>query len=76
MDHRKLKNAPGVRKAKLPQFIPTQLATLVKESQSGDEWLHELKFDGYPILCRIDSRSRQRLEAEPEKTGQRNFRTS
>src|SRR5216683_5590315 len=28
--------------------------TLVKEPPSGDEWLHELKFDGYRMLCRID----------------------
>ena len=30
-----------------------QLATLVKEAPSGDEWLHELKYDGYRIGCRI-----------------------
>src|SRR5438128_10391461 len=28
--------------------------TLVKEAPSGDEWLHELKFDGYRMLCRVD----------------------
>ncbi len=31
-----------------------QSQTLVKEPPSGDEWLHELKFDGYRMLCRID----------------------
>jgi bifunctional non-homologous end joining protein LigD len=45
---------PGARKSKLPAFIAPQLATLVKEPPSGDEWLHELKFDGYRMLCRID----------------------
>lgn len=45
---------PGSRKAKLPAFISPQLATLVKEPPSGDKWLHELKFDGYRMLCRID----------------------
>jgi bifunctional non-homologous end joining protein LigD len=30
-----------------------QLATLVKEAPSGDEWLHELKYDGYRIGCVI-----------------------
>jgi bifunctional non-homologous end joining protein LigD len=30
-----------------------QLATLVKEPPSGDEWIHEVKFDGYRIGCRI-----------------------
>lgn len=28
-----------------------QLATLVKEPPAGDEWLHEIKFDGYRIGC-------------------------
>src|SRR5207247_11064806 len=49
-----VKNLPGARKAKLPGFTPPQLATLVKEPPSGDEWLHELKFDGYRMLCRVD----------------------
>jgi bifunctional non-homologous end joining protein LigD len=44
----------GSTEAKLPQFIPPQLATLVKEPPSGDEWLHELKFDRYRMLCRTD----------------------
>ena len=26
----------------------------MKAPPSGDEWLHELKFDGYRMLCRID----------------------
>ena len=30
-----------------------QLATLVQEPPSGDNWLHEIKFDGYRIGCRI-----------------------
>ncbi len=29
-----------------------QLATLVKTPPAGDEWLHEIKFDGYRIGCR------------------------
>jgi bifunctional non-homologous end joining protein LigD len=35
-----------------PDYRP-QLATLVKEAPRGDEWLHEIKFDGYRIGCRI-----------------------
>jgi len=54
MTRSKVKPPPGARKAKLPGFISPQLATLVKEPPSGDEWLHELKFDGYRMLCRID----------------------
>jgi bifunctional non-homologous end joining protein LigD len=30
-----------------------QLATLVKAPPTGDEWLHEIKFDGYRIGCHI-----------------------
>jgi bifunctional non-homologous end joining protein LigD len=37
----------------LPSFIPPQLATLVTAPPSGDGWLHETKFDGYRILCRL-----------------------
>ena len=45
------KTLPGSRKAKLPSFVSPQLATtLVKEPPSGDDWLHELKFDGYRML--------------------------
>src|ERR1700730_5041445 len=49
-----LKKVAGARKAKLPAFVGPQLATLVKEPPAGDFWLHELKFDGYRMLCRID----------------------
>lgn len=39
---------------KLPKTVELQLATLTEEAPSGDEWLHEVKFDGYRMLCRID----------------------
>lgn len=41
----------GARKAAFPSFIQPQLATLMKEPPSDDGWLHELKFDGYRMLC-------------------------
>ncbi|HXU36908.1 MAG TPA: non-homologous end-joining DNA ligase [Blastocatellia bacterium] len=50
LDLTKLK---GAHRAALPDFVSPQLATLVKEAPPGDEWLHELKFDGYRMLCRI-----------------------
>jgi bifunctional non-homologous end joining protein LigD len=37
----------------IPPYRP-QLAQLVKTAPSGPEWLHELKYDGYRIGCRID----------------------
>jgi bifunctional non-homologous end joining protein LigD len=45
---------PGARRAALPAFIAPQLATLVAAPPAGDEWLHEMKFDGYRVLCRIE----------------------
>ena len=30
-----------------------QLATLAKAPPRGDQWLHEIKFDGYRIGCRV-----------------------
>jgi bifunctional non-homologous end joining protein LigD len=44
---------PGPR-APLPARYDPQLATLVKAPPPGDGWLHELKYDGYRIGCRID----------------------
>ena len=35
----------------MPEFLPPQLATLVEKPPTGDQWLHELKFDGYRMLC-------------------------
>ncbi len=51
------KTTPRVRgavRANLPAFIVPQLATLVTEPPAGDDWLHELKFDGYRMLGRLD----------------------
>ena len=39
--------------ARIPPYQP-QLAQLVKSAPSGGEWLHELKYDGYRIGCRLD----------------------
>ena len=39
----------------LPKFIAPQLATLVNAVPEGQNWLHELKLDGYRILCRVDN---------------------
>lgn len=56
MNFKQLKNLPGARKAVMPDFVQPQLATLVEKAPSGDEWLHELKFDGYRLLCHINGR--------------------
>jgi bifunctional non-homologous end joining protein LigD len=46
----------GVTKApreKLPPFIAPQLAALAKAPPAGDNWIHELKLDGYRIQARM-----------------------
>ena len=45
----------GVRRAPMPKQIAAQLATLVEQAPTGDQWLHEQKFDGYRMFCRIRS---------------------
>ena len=54
MDQKQLKKLAGARKAHMPEFIPPQLATLVDEPPEGDEWFHEIKFDGYRMLCHLN----------------------
>ncbi|MDX8532044.1 DNA ligase D [Mesorhizobium sp. VK25A] len=41
------------RQAKRLEFIEPQLATLEKEAPGGDDWLHEVKFDGYRMQAQI-----------------------
>lgn len=54
MNSKQLKKIPGSRKAAMPGFIAPQLATLTAQAPTGDEWLHELKFDGYRMLCHLN----------------------
>jgi bifunctional non-homologous end joining protein LigD len=42
----------GVKHGPLPDFVPPTLATLVDSPPSGDQWLHEIKIDGYRIFAR------------------------
>ncbi len=46
----------GARKARLPATLSPELATLVRAAPTGDDWLHEVKLDGYRMVCRIDAR--------------------
>ena len=45
----------GGKRGALPEFIEPQLATLAGKPPSGDSWVHEVKFDGYRLLARIDA---------------------
>lgn len=38
----------------MPDFIPPCLATLYSDVAQGDQWIHEIKFDGYRLQAHID----------------------
>ncbi|RJR52430.1 MAG: DNA ligase D [Desulfobacteraceae bacterium] len=42
---------PGARRSAMPSETKPQLATPVKEPPQGGRWIHEVKYDGYRILC-------------------------
>ncbi len=44
---------PGAVAAPVPDMLEPMLATAVADVPTGDEWLHEIKLDGYRLLCRI-----------------------
>jgi len=50
----------GARKAAMPKELLPELATLVDDVPAGDDWLHEIKFDGYRMLAFVD-RGRVRI---------------
>jgi hypothetical protein len=39
-----------------PKWIKPQLMRLVDEAPTGNDWLHEIKYDGYRMHTRIDGR--------------------
>ena len=48
-----LERLPGARKGPMPESMKPQLAALSDKAPEGDEWLHEIKYDGYRLLARI-----------------------
>jgi bifunctional non-homologous end joining protein LigD len=49
-----LASVAGARKAAMPQELKPELATLVDAVPEGEGWVHETKYDGYRMLCRIE----------------------
>lgn len=47
-------------------WLAPQLATLAKTAPDGDDWIHEIKFDGYRLLAWIDG-ARVRLMTRNRK---------
>jgi bifunctional non-homologous end joining protein LigD len=48
IDPSKLK---GARPGQLPAFIGPELATFAQKPPGGENWIHEIKYDGYRIQC-------------------------
>ena len=42
---------PGAVRAEMPERVQPQLATAAAEPPAGDDWLHEIKFDGYRTMA-------------------------
>jgi bifunctional non-homologous end joining protein LigD len=43
----------GARQSRFPSFIEPSLATLAARPPRGDNWLHEVKYDGYRFQCHV-----------------------
>ncbi len=44
----------AARSKAFPEFIPPCLATLTRQAPEGEQWVHEIKFDGYRLQAHID----------------------
>jgi bifunctional non-homologous end joining protein LigD len=44
----------GAKPGALPGFIEPQLASLAAAPPAGASWVHEVKFDGYRLMARVD----------------------
>lgn len=38
----------------LPRRIEPQLLTAARDAPAGDGWIHEVKYDGFRLLCRVE----------------------
>jgi bifunctional non-homologous end joining protein LigD len=52
-----LSELPGAKRRAMPQQVQAELATLVTTPPSGKDWLHEIKFDGYRMLCSVNQKT-------------------
>ncbi len=49
-----LQKLTGAARAPMPRARRPQVAVLTKAAPAGDDWLHEIKYDGYRTLCFVD----------------------
>ena len=48
-----------IKSPEMPGFIKPQLATLKANAPKGDQWLHEIKFDGYRVQVHLNKGKRK-----------------
>jgi bifunctional non-homologous end joining protein LigD len=48
------RDVAAAEKSEMPGFIKPQLATLKANAPKGDQWLHEIKFDGYRVQVHLN----------------------
>jgi bifunctional non-homologous end joining protein LigD len=51
---RELSQVEGAHRTEPPRELDVQLATLSKRVPDGDQWLHEVKYDGYRIVAFLE----------------------
>jgi bifunctional non-homologous end joining protein LigD len=54
VETRPVERISGARKRSMPDNPKPQLATIADKAPEGAEWLHEIKYDGYRLLARIE----------------------
>jgi hypothetical protein len=60
-------NPAAAEKSEMPGFIKPQLATLKARAPLGDQWLHEVKFDGYRVQVHLNRGKEEGLH--PQRAG-------
>lgn len=59
---KRTQSSPPVRAvgpSEMPGFIRPQLATLKSKAPKGDQWLNEIKFDGYRVQIHLNKGKRK-----------------
>jgi bifunctional non-homologous end joining protein LigD len=69
-----LAKVTGAKKAGFPRNFKPQLATLASQVPTGDDWLHELKFDGYRALAFVEP-GKVRLVSRNDNDWTKRFQT-
>jgi ATP-dependent DNA ligase len=51
----------------MPGFIKPQLATLKSKAPKGEQWIHEVKYDGYRVQVHVNPRDGTRAPYRSER---------